>query len=76
MPGFDFGKLKGQAGNYIKEHPDQVKKAEQVGEQQLKKLIGMTHGHGADDGPEDGRRAEQHGEENPEQHYEPNRDNK
>jgi hypothetical protein len=64
MPGFDFDKLKDQAENYIKEHPDQVKKAEQAGEQQLKKLMGMAHGHGADDAPEDGHRAEHQDEEN------------
>jgi hypothetical protein len=77
MPGFDFDKLKDQAEKYIKEHPEQVKKAEQVGEQQLKKLIGKTqHGHGADDGPEDGGRAEHHDQENPAQHREPDRDGK
>lgn len=66
MPGFDFDKLKDQAEDYIKEHPDQVKKAEQMGQEQLKKLMGKTHGDGAGDGPEHSSRAAHHdGESNP-----------
>ncbi len=72
MPGFDFDKLKDQAEKYVKEHPEQVKKAEQVGEQQLKKLMGMSHGQGADDGPQDGRRAGHPDGEHPAQHHDPN----
>jgi hypothetical protein len=65
MPGFDFDKLKDQAEDYIKEHPDQVKKAEQRGQEQLKKIMGRAHGDGADDGPEDGHRVAHQDGQNP-----------
>jgi hypothetical protein len=65
MPGFDFDKLKDQAEDYIKEHSDQVKKAEQMGQEQLKKVMGRVHGDGAEDGPEDGHSAAHHEGENP-----------
>jgi hypothetical protein len=40
MPDFDFDKLKDQAEKYVKDHPDQVRKVEEMAKERLGNLFG------------------------------------